>query len=220
MDDSVKINLSDFDAVIFDMDGTMIDNMRYHKKAWMEYVKKHGMTITDEEFSQKISGNKNDKIFENIFNKVLTRAELDTYAEEKEALYRELYAPVIEEVPGLKKILKELREHNKKLAIATTAPKKNREFGLTALDLNDSFSVILGEEHVIHSKPAPDIYLETAKQLGVAPEKCIVFEDSPPGVTAGKAAGMKVIGILTTHSKEDLKDADYQVSDFTHISFK
>jgi beta-phosphoglucomutase len=214
------LHFNDFDAVIFDMDGTMIDNMFYHKRAWMEFTGRHGIYPSEKEFKQKFSGLKNDKILEGIFNKKLTEQEVTSHAEKKEQLYRDLYAPHIQEVKGLTDILNTLKTHNKKVAVATTAPKKNRDFGLEALRMTDTFSVVLGEEDVIHSKPDPGIYLEAAKRLGVEPGRCLVFEDSPPGVTAGKAAGMKVIGILTTHSEEDLKDADYQIRDFTAISFQ
>lgn len=220
MDDTIYINLKDFEAVIFDMDGTMINNMLYHKKAWMEFAKRHGLTLTEEEFREKFSGKKNDKIFAMIFQKDLTSDEITTYTEEKEGIYRELYAPDIKEVSGLFDVLELLKSHNKKLAIATTAPRKNREFGLEALHLTDTFPVILGDEDTTKGKPDPEIYLETAKRLAVEPNKCLVFEDTPPGVQAGKSAGMTVIGILTTHSKEDLSEADYCIKDFTGVKFQ
>src|SRR6266480_123342 len=116
MDFKIHINLADFDAVIFDMDGTMVDNMTYHKKTWKEFAKRHGLDITDEEFKEKISGKKNDKIFQIIFK----QEEVAKFTEEKESLYRELYAPFIKEVQGLRHIINELQQHHKKLAIATS----------------------------------------------------------------------------------------------------
>ena len=147
------------------------------------------------------------------------KEEINSHAEKKEQLYRELYAPHIQEVRGLTEILQLLKSHNKKIAIATTAPKKNRDFGLEALGMSDIFSVVLGEEDITRGKPHPEIYLETAKRLGVTPDRCLVFEDSPPGVASGKSAGMTVVGLLTTHSEEELKDANYQVRDFTAVKF-
>ncbi len=214
------INLNDFDAAIFDMDGTMINNMDYHKKAWRAFAKKHGVEITDEEFKQKFSGQKNDKIFTGFFGRELSPEELEKYAEEKESIYRALYASEIKPVAGLVAILELLKSAGKKLAVATTAPKGNRDFGLKALGFENAFAVILGEEHAKQGKPHPEIYLETAKKLNVEPARCIVFEDSPPGVEAGKSAGMTVIALMTTHSEEDLQDADYTVKDFTEITFQ
>lgn len=219
MDKEVQIKLDKFDAAIFDMDGTMINNMLYHKKAWMEFAKRHGLEITEKEFKEKFSGKKNDKLFEMIFNKKLTEEEQRTYAEEKEGIYRELYVPHIKEVPGLFEILQVLKKNRKKLAIATTAPEKNRVFGLKALNLTGTFPIILGDEHVSKGKPDPEIYLETAKKLNVEPSRCLVFEDTPPGVQAGKNAGMTVIGIMTTHSKEENNMADYLVNDFGQVQF-
>src|SRR6185503_15626907 len=107
MNSKVQIKFEDFDAVIFDMDGTMINNMIYHKKAWMEFAKRHGLHISEEEFKEKISGKKNDKIFQMIFNKDITPDEIDSFTEEKEGIYRELYAPHINEVHGSVHTVKE-----------------------------------------------------------------------------------------------------------------
>ncbi len=219
MNNKVDIKLSDFDAAIFDMDGTMINNMEYHKKAWKEFAKRHGLDLTDEEFKEKLSGKKNDQIFNIIFGEELTAEEIAQYTDEKESIYRELYAADIEPVPGLHDVLTTLQSAGKKLAVATTAPKDNRDFGFKALGLKNTFSVILGDEHVTKGKPHPEIYLEAAKMLGIDPNRCIVFEDSPPGIQSGKEAGMKVISILTTHTKEDNKNADYFVQDFRQLKF-
>lgn len=219
MDNKVEIKFAEFDAAIFDMDGTMINNMEYHKKAWKEFAKRHGLDLTDEEFKEKLSGKKNDQIFNMIFNKELTTEEIAQYTDEKESVYRELYAADIEPVPGLHDVLTTLQSAGKKLAVATTAPKDNRDFGFKALGLENTFSVILGDEHVTKGKPHPEIYLEAAKMLGIDPSRCIVFEDSPPGIQSGKEAGMKVISILTTHTEEDNKNADYFVKDFTQLTF-
>lgn len=219
MDNNVEIKFAEFDAAIFDMDGTMINNMEYHKKAWKEFAKRHGLDLTDEEFKEKLSGKKNDQIFNMIFNKELTTEEIAQYTDEKESVYRELYAADIEPVPGLHDVLTTLQSAGKKLAVATTAPKDNRDFGFKALGLENTFSVILGDEHVTKGKPHPEIYLEAAKMLGIDPSRCIVFEDSPPGIQSGKEAGMKVISILTTHTEEDNKNADYFVKDFTQLTF-
>jgi len=211
--------LSDFKAAIFDMDGTMIDNMAYHKKAWQEFLKRHGIALSEDEFKHKISGKKNDQIFAIVFGKKLDKESELQYTKEKEALYRELFKPDIQEIAGLSQLIKELHGRDFKTAIATTAPAKNRDFALKELGLEGKFEVILGDEHVSQGKPHPEIYLSTAKKLGVLPSECLVFEDSPPGVMSGKSAGMTVVGILSSHSPAELQDADYVVRDFTDISF-
>jgi HAD superfamily hydrolase (TIGR01509 family) len=153
-----------------------------------------------------------------IFDGKLGPEQVQQYAEEKEAIYRELYAPDIEEVTGLIKFIDDLQGRNIRTAIATTAPAKNREFALQSLGLEDRFEVILGDEHVVNGKPNPEIFLSTANELSVDPSECIVFEDSPPGVKAGKNAGMVVVGLLTSHASDELSEADYLVNDFTDIN--
>ncbi len=197
----------------------MIDNMSYHQKAWQEFLRRYGIQLSDEEFKRKISGKKNDAIFEIVFGRRLDDQDLARYAEEKEALYRELYYPYIRELPGLSKTIQTLQDYGLRTAIATTAPARNREFGLQRLRLEDKFEVILGDEHVAHGKPDPEIYLKTAAQLGVEPSRCIVFEDSPGGVQSAKAAGMTVVGILSSHTAPELEQADYIVNNFTDLSF-
>lgn len=204
-------------AAIFDMDGTMIKNMAYHKQAWQEYLKSHGIHFSEDEFRENISGKKNDKIFELVFGRKLSAEELVEYTDEKEALYRKLYADHIQEVTGLTDLINRLHEKNIKTAIATTAPAGNRDFALKALDLEGEFEVILGDEHVAHGKPDPEIFISTAKALSIMPAECVVFEDSPPGVEAGKNAGMKVIALLTSHSAEELSQADFFIKDFTEL---
>ena len=215
----VDFPLAGYQAAIFDMDGTMVDNMVYHQKAWQEFLRRYGLSFTDEEFKRKISGKKNDQICELAFGERLTREQKLAYAEEKEALYRELFSPDIKEIDGLSRTVADLHARGLKTAIATTAPAKNRQFVLHALALEDHFEVILGDEHVTRGKPHPEIYRAAANALTVSPEKCLVFEDSPPGIASAKNAGMTVIGILSSHSAEELADADYLATDFTDISF-
>jgi beta-phosphoglucomutase family hydrolase len=213
----VHIDIKKFKAAIFDMDGTMINNMSYHKIAWKEFLKQHNISFTEEEFNKNIVGKKNDQILAYVFGRKLTSKELKDYAEEKEALYRETYKPAIQEINGLSQLLDELRSKHIKLAIATTAPEKNRIFGLEALGLGGLFDVILGDEDVQHGKPDPEIYLRTAEELHVMPSACVAFEDSIAGVESAKSAGMTVIGILSTHTVDELVRADYVVKDFSEV---
>lgn len=212
---NTDIPITRFKAAIFDMDGTMINNMAYHKKAWQAFLEKHGITLTEEEFHNKISGKKNNQIFELVFGRTLSKDEELQYTEEKESLYRELFMPDIAEIQGLTALINQLHAKGIKTAIATTAPAKNRDYALKELGLEGKFEVILGDEHVNRGKPHPEIYELTAQKLGVNPKECLVFEDSPPGVASGKSAGMTVVGILSSHTTNELNDADYTAEDFT-----
>ncbi|HEX8974540.1 MAG TPA: HAD family phosphatase [Patescibacteria group bacterium] len=211
------IDFKKFKAVIFDMDGTMIDNMSFHRSAWKEFCSRKGIELTDEDFKKKIAGFNNKQIFENIFERQLPKDEIDELADRKESVYRELYAPHIVEVSGLKDILKIISELGIKQAIATTAVRLNRKFTLDALGIEKYFSVIVGDEDVEKGKPHPEIYLKTAEKLDVKPEECLVFEDSHAGVAAAKAAGMQVVAVLTSHTREELNGADYFIRNFSEI---
>ncbi len=214
------LDLKNVQAVIFDMDGTMMDNMSYHSQAWMKFCKMHDVPFTEQEYLNKYAGKKNDEIFQGLFNGKLSRKEIDEYSEEKEQMYRGLYAPFIKEVDGLSDLIKLLKAKGLKIAVATTAPQENRDFGLIALGLEKSFDVIVGDEQVELGKPDPQIYLLTAEKLEVRPKKCLVFEDTPKGVESAKRAGMKVVGVMTSRSAKDLEQADFLIKTFSDVKLK
>jgi beta-phosphoglucomutase family hydrolase len=212
-----KLNLQNIDAIIFDMDGTMVDNGSYHKKAWAKFCKIHGIEYSKKIYEDKISSRKNNQILSNLFEKDLTENQIIESSAEKEIIYRKLYEKEIREISGLTDFINKLKEKNLKMAIATTSPKPNRRLVLKALGLESAFDLIIGSEHVVHGKPNPEIYLQTARELNVNPAKCLVFEDSPVGVEAAKNAGMRVVGILTTYTKIDLQAAEICMEDFSQL---
>lgn len=213
----MKIDLSKYQAVIFDMDGTMIDNSKYHNLAWEEFHKRHNISFNEAEFFKKTSGNRNDAILKIIFEREIKGKELEELGEEKEFIYRELFRPNFKAVNGIESFINKLISRGLKIGVATTSYYKNRVFILETLKLQDAFDIIVGEEHVSHGKPHPEIYLLAAKKLNVDPKECLAFEDSPAGVKSAKAAGMEVSGVLTAHNKEELSEADYFIKDFTEI---
>ena len=215
---NVKLSRQDIEAIIFDMDGTMVANMEVHREAWRDFFIRHGKDVSAEDLHQ-LSGKKNDEILKSIFGSRLTDTELSQLADEKEALYRERYKGYVQEVSGLKKLLIHLQDMGIKLAVATSAPMKNRELVLQELQLTQTFKVIVGDEDIVHGKPDPEIYIHTASLLDVDPARCVVFEDSPSGVASAKAAGMRVVAVLTSHEKSELHHADYFVDDFAQIRF-
>jgi len=217
--DKTSVSLAGIKAAIFDMDGTMINNAEYHKRAWQEFLRRHDIELTGEEFKQKVSGKMNDQILELVFGKKLDAKTERSFAEDKEALYRELFKHDIQEIAGLSKVIAELHMRGIRTAIATSAPAKNRDFALKELELEGEFEVIIGEEHISQGKPDPEVYLVAARALKVAPSECLVFEDSLPGVVSGKSAGMTVVGILSSHTADELHGTDYAVTDFTEIDF-
>lgn len=206
-------------AVLFDLDGTMVDNMPYHIQAWIEIGRKLGHELTPEYIQREFSGRKNDELFPMLAGRPLQAAEIELFAEEKESRYRELYAPHVRLVEGLDLFLNQLVERRVLVGIATAAPRKNRDFILESLRLHARIPVVVGAECVTRGKPAPDLFLEAARQLGSDPRSTLVFEDAVLGVQAGRAAGSPVCGVTTSEPADVLlaAGAEHTVRDFTNL---
>lgn len=207
--------MTDF-AVIFDMDGVIVDSNPAHKIALKQFCEKYGYHLTEAQLREKIYGRSNKDWIRNLFGEI-TEAQLQAYATEKETLFRELYAPDIEPLAGLRTFLEGLEQHEIPKAIGTSAPPENVVFTLSKTNLEGFFSIIRNESHIKKGKPDPEIYLLVAEALGLPPAKCLVFEDSLSGVEAARRAGCKVVGVSTTHSPEELTDTEFVIADFTQI---
>ena len=202
-------------AAIFDMDGVIVDNHRYHLEAWKQYSVANGIPFNEEEFRVKHFGKNNHNILSALLNREISAREAFELGEAKEALYREIYRPHIEPTSGLIGFLNVLRRNGCKLAVGTSANRPNLDFVLDALDIRFFFDTLVDASMVSRSKPDPEIFLNAANNLKVNPETCVVFEDSVSGINAAKAAGMVVVALLTTHLQSELPQADYYVKDFT-----
>lgn len=206
-------------AFVFDMDGVIVDSNPYHKIALREFCGKHGYTLTETELREKIYGRANKDWIPNLFGRI-DPALAKRYADEKESLFREIYAPHIQAVPGLIEFLDELDRSHIARAIATSAPRANVDFTLDRTGIRHYFEVILDESLVNKGKPDPEIYLKTAKALNLPPNQCVVIEDSLSGVEAATAAGSRVIAITTTHSKAEFPPVDLVIDNFVGLSPK
>ncbi|QES90062.1 HAD family hydrolase [Rhizosphaericola mali] len=207
------------EAFLFDMNGTMIDDMEFHRKAWYRvFVDDLGATLTEEEAKKEMYG-KNEEVLDRIFGPgKFTPEQIDEIVEKKEQAYQDAFRPHLKLIDGLQAFLDKAKEHNIKLAIGTAAPKTNVDFAVDALGLRKQFPVIVGAEDVATSKPDPEVFLKCAEALGANPHNSIVFEDSPKGVEAAKRGGMKAVVLLTFHEPEDFKDLDnilFSVKDYT-----
>ena len=207
-------------GAVFDLDGTLVDNMRWHARAWIALVRAHAKDARSdaelESFIYTQAGMKNEELIPQL---VPGARDVPALSLEKEALYRKLYAPSLAPLPGLLPLLDRLQARSVRLAVASAAPLANRDLVLDGLSLRARFLVIVGAEHVSRGKPAPDIFLEAARQLGVRPEECLAFEDAPRGVQAAVAAGMPCAAVTTTASEEELRDAgaSYVGRDFSEL---
>jgi beta-phosphoglucomutase len=206
-------------AFIFDMDGVIIDSNPFHKIALKQFCQKYGHDLSEDQLKEKIYGRTNRDWITNVFGK-LDEKKLRAYAEEKEALFRKIYEQDVHALNGLINFLEAMDRLGIPRAIATSAPRANVDFTLIHTGIEKYFPVILDDSFVSRGKPDPEIYIKTVEALGLAPENCVVFEDSLSGVTAGKRAGCKVVGVTTTHSREELSETDLVIGDFTEIEPK
>lgn len=189
-------------ALIFDLDGTIIDNMSHHHLAWQEMLKSIGHDWSIEQVKAEIWG-KNEEIFERIFPGRYTVEEARALAHQKELRYIKQYREHITMIDGLESLLVKAKAIDMKLAVATAAPRVCVDFVRETLDLENYFEVIVQADQVQRSKPHPETFLTAAERLGVRPDECIVFEDAPVGVRAADAAGMESYVMLTTHAREE-----------------
>lgn len=204
-------------AVIFDLDGVIVDNMGYHKKAWEIFIQKHNPGLAIEDFARHF-GRTNSDLIPLVFGRKLSEADVASYGEEKEALYRKLYAEHIAPLPGLVNFLRELKKKHVRAVIATSAPKKNLDLVLDGLEIRPWFDALVDASEVEKGKPDPEIYLNAAQKVERAPEVCIVFEDSLAGIQAGLNAGMRVVGVATTLPPEKLNGTHLVIRDFREVS--
>jgi len=198
-------------AFILDLDGVIVDSMPVHKKAWREYLRRLGKDA--EQLLSRMHGRKNDEILRDCLGESATDEEIFAHGAGKEKLYREMMRDQLRDyvIPGIREFLD--RVHNiVPLAVASNAEPANVDFVLDGMGLREHFNVALDSSRVDRPKPWPDIYLLAARELGVAPRNCIVFEDSEVGITAARQAGMRVVGIMTEGIP--LKEVNLAVADF------
>ncbi len=207
-------------AVILDMDGTMIDNMMVHHRAWQRKLTELGLEMSLEEVRRQIHG-VNTEILERLFGDRFSPEERQRISDEKEAEYRTIFEPELELVAGLPELIHELKRKNIPMGIGSAAPPVNVDFVMNHLDLWHYFEIVKHSDDVTLGKPNPEIYQIVMNELDVEPENCLVFEDTPTGAEAARRAECKVIVVTTTHQKEEFADNSSIIkfiSDFTEVS--
>ncbi len=210
-----NMNIFDFEAYLFDMDGVIADSNPTHKVAFKQFLAERGIDCTDQFFEKHIAGNHNQAIFTNILGDTVSFEEKKNWGDAKEATWRQIFAQNPTQVNGAIDFVKLLHAQGKPLAVCTSAPAANMDFVLDNFDIRKYFKVMLSEADVEHHKPNPEVYLKAAALLGVNPINALVLEDSEKGAAAGLAAGCKVL----TVNNSKLIGAPYYKSiiDFTEI---
>jgi len=187
-------------AFLFDLNGTMIDDMYYHIKAWHDILNALGAGISMEKMKEECYG-KNEELLERTFPGRFSPEEKKRMSIDKERAYQKVYKPSLALIKGLPGFLKAAKENNIKMAIGSAAIMFNIDFVLDGLNIRSYFDALVSADDVSFSKPHPETYLECARLLGEEPGNCIVFEDSPKGVEAAAKAGMRCVVLSTMHTR-------------------
>ncbi|MGJ1387273.1 HAD family hydrolase [Sphingobacterium spiritivorum] len=205
-------------AVIFDMDGVICHTNPYHAKAFEAFFNKYNIESSEQEFQDHMYGKHNSYIMSYFFKRPVEGEELLRLEFEKEDMFRQIYKSEITPISRFPEFLDELKQEGFKTAVATSAPKANMDLIVEGLQFAKKMESMLSSENVTKHKPDPQVYLLTAERLGVDPSQCLVFEDSYSGISAALNAGMKVVGVLSSHTREQLPPCDAYISDYTEIT--
>jgi beta-phosphoglucomutase len=205
-------------AVIWDLDGTLIDSSHLHWEAWQEVMEAENISLTYEQYVADF-GKRNDEILRGRLGADLPDEFIARVSLAKEEVYRGLILTKgLELLPGARYWLERLKSEEWLQALATSAPRGNIDAVFAALGVGEYFDAVISSEEVRAGKPEPDVFLAAAARMGVAPRDCVVIEDAPAGIEAARRAGMKSVGVLTTHRelKADLvaQSLDQLPSDF------
>jgi beta-phosphoglucomutase len=206
------------EGAIFDMDGVLVDNARYHIRAWQQLGLELGKNLRDADI-RAVFGQRNREMLAVLIGRTFSEEEIARHTSHKEEIYRGIIAPELVPMPGLMELLAELKMAGVKTAVATSGPKDNVKFVIERLNLAPFFNAIVTGVDVTNSKPAPDIFLLAARRLNLPAERCVVFEDSTAGIEASHRAGSPCIALSTTHTVEELtlSSACRVVRDFTEL---
>ena len=208
-------------AALFDMDGTLVDNTAAHIRAFEIFCARYGVSGWKERLSQAY-GMGNDDIMRLIMPEEVIRTKgTEALAEEKEAIYREIYAPEIHPVAGLHPLLEGLHARGVRCAVGSSGCRKNVDFVLEKCNIGPWFEARISGDTVTRCKPDPEIYLKAAAALGVEPSDCVVFEDARAGIESARRAGAgRIVALATTLPREALErdaQADLVVDTFADL---
>ncbi|HEX5698958.1 MAG TPA: HAD family phosphatase [Rhodoferax sp.] len=192
------------EALIFDMDGTMIDSMGYHAQSWEIFARQHGLSIEIDDLMRRTTGRTGAECMRELFQRDLANDEAWALIAEKEQIYRELFGPVFAEVAGFRSFYAQALALDLKLGVGTAGDQHNIAFAMSHLELTPAPRAIVGGDEGLPGKPEPAIFLEVARRMNASATGCIVFEDAPFGIEAARRAGMQAVAICSDHTPDQL----------------
>ena len=207
-------------AIIFDVDGTLVDSLPYHHESWRIFFKNNN--IEEKDFTEIIKDYKGGgtlELMSSVFGNMYTKDELKKMSNDKEVIFRDIYKSKIYPIEGLREFLYNLIKNNILLSIGSNAIRKNVLMTIEELGITNYFSSIICGDEVSRGKPDPEMYIKTLSNLKVNKNECIIFEDSIEGIEAARNADIKVIGVTSSQSSEKLKSvgAFKTINDYTKI---
>lgn len=204
-------------AIIFDMDGVICHTNPFHSIAFQQFFAKRNLNPTEAEYQEHMYGKNNGYILSHFLGRKIEGDELMLLEDEKESLFREIYKSEVEPISGFLQFFQKLKTESFLTAVATSAPRANLDLIIGTLGIGSQMQSQLASEDVTKHKPDPEVYLKSAAKLGLRPEECLVFEDSFSGASAGINAGMKVVGVLSSHTKDELPVCDLYIDDYKNL---
>ena len=207
------------EAVLWDLDGVIADTAECHYQAWRDVFGQRGFDFSREDF-MRFFGRRHDTIIKFALGKDLPPQEFEVIAAEKQASYRRRVSRNMRALPGAIELLKTLREHGIKSAIASSAPMENITIILRGLGIEEYFQAIAPGTEVPEGKPSPQVFLLATERLGVDPGNCVVIEDAIAGVSAARRAGMKCVAVTNSHPASALKNADLVIDSLEKIGIR
>jgi beta-phosphoglucomutase len=207
---------------IFDMDGVIIDTNPYHRISWGKFIRGKGLPYSDELFNNFLSGQTGATSIRALLDENLSDVQIQEYVQKIDGHFRDIFrdSPHVEAFPGVVSFLDAVCESGIRTGLATSAPPENVNLVMERLGIRERFGFILDSTTVNHGKPNPEIYNNSVQCIGLDNSQCIVFEDSKSGIQSAIAAGLKVVGVSSTHTSTELLEegVDLAIEDFNGLS--
>jgi beta-phosphoglucomutase len=203
-------------AIVWDMDGVIIDSSRQHLRSWQVLAEETNVTFTEADFWRTF-GTNNTAIISQYWGAQLSAEQIAALAERKEVAFRELLKDDLHALPGALELMQAAHAAGLKQSLASSAPMENIAVISAGLGLERWLNAIVSGDRLARGKPAPDVFLLAAERLGVAPAGCVVIEDAPAGIAAAQAAGMRCLAVTNSHPAATLADANRVVDSLADV---